>query len=136
MYAAEIAERPKRGRKRGRPSIAILGAAVVAARIREIFRANLARILAENKVNQRKLADDIGVSAQVISWWKSGTSYPKTDAQIDRLIKALNIMPEDLFLDPSRVRMTPTGEVDSALVEAIRQALKSSGYEVTIKRKQ
>lgn len=110
------------------------GAAVVAASVRNIFSANLSRILAEKDVNQRLLAATLGVAPEVISMWKSSRAFPQTK-QLDNLVKALKIHPEELFLDPSRVRMTPTGEVDSALVEAIRQALRSSGYEVTIKRK-
>ena len=106
----------------------------VAASVRNIFSANLTRILAEKAINQRELAAAIDVAPEIISHWKASRAFPQT-RQLDNLIKALEIHPEELFLDPSRVHMTPSGDVDSALVEAIRQALKSSGYDVTITRR-
>lgn len=110
------------------------GDAVVAASIRTIFGANLSRILAEKKVNQRELAMKLGIASPVISHWKTGRFFPETK-QIDGLVEALKIQPEELFLDPSRVRLARDGEVEPALVDAIRQALKSSGYNVTIEKK-
>lgn len=113
-----------------RPS---LGAAV-AASIREIFRANLSRILAEKRVNQRDLATKLGVAPEVISRWKSARSFPET-AEIDKLVNELKIHPEELFLDPKRLRLAPGGDLESALVDGIRRSLKEAGYDVVIKRK-
>jgi transcriptional regulator with XRE-family HTH domain len=107
---------------------------VVAASIRDIFSANLSRILAKKQVNQRELALALGVAAEVISHWKAGRAFPQT-RQLDNLVKQLDIHPEELFLDPSRVRLAKDGEVEPAIVEALRQALKSSGYDVTIEKK-
>ena len=110
------------------------GAAVAAASIRAVFKANLSRILAEKNVNQTKLAGHLGIEPKIISRWKKGTAFPKNADLIDKLVDVLCIHPEELFLDPRRLRLVEGGRIETALVEAIREALKSAGYEVEIKK--
>ena len=103
---------------------------MVAAKIREIFRVNLSKILDRDDVNQRELAETIGVSPEVITRWRHGDSFPKTDAQIDKLVEALKIRHEELFIDPKRIRLLPNGKLEPAIVDALRQVFKEAGYRI------
>lgn len=51
--------------------------------VMKIFSKNLKRIMEEDKITQKELADDIGVSQQVISKYIRGESIPSLTIAIN-----------------------------------------------------
>ena len=94
----------------------------VAASVRDNFRANFEAILEERDIVQRDFAKLIGVDPAVITFWKKGHRYPET-AQLDRIVDALKIEPEELFVDPKRRRLR---RAKDRLLQAAREVIEAS----------
>lgn len=69
---------------------------------REIFSANLKRILNEKGLSQNELARRIGVQSGTISKWMTHATYPR-DSQIQKMADALGVKMSELNTDTSEM---------------------------------
>lgn len=68
---------------------------------REILSENLERLIDSRAIDQKVLAEKIGVSETTISNWVRGTKYPRID-KIQALADYFNIMHSDLVTDSNQ----------------------------------
>lgn len=106
-----------------------LGLNGVLASIREIFAANLERLMEERGIRQTELATRLGVAKSVISHWKNGSRFPEAK-YLDALATALHVSPSELFREPSVTLPVSERDIDSIL----RELAGSRGYDL-IKKK-
>jgi transcriptional regulator with XRE-family HTH domain len=96
--------------------VSLLGDDVAASRVRDIFRSNLDRLLAEKRaagVDAKTIAARMGIGATKLSQWRIGEAFPRPE-QIDRIAEALGVKAESLFRENVIVE---TRDLDAAIRE-------------------
>ena len=74
--------------------------------LKEIFGKNVKYYRFKNHLTQEKLADILNVSPNYISRLELGKHNPSLN-MIDKLSKALNIEPSDLFIKTNKTTLPP-----------------------------
>ena len=97
------------------------------ATLRKNFSGNLERLLQERGLKQRTFAEKVGVSESIVSKWINERIFPE-DRQVDRISAVLGVTYEELFRDPDSTLPDP-------LVRALRDLIKSHGYDLVKKTK-
>lgn len=92
--------------------------------LRENLAKNLERILKARKITQKDLAKAIGITQGSISGWINQNDWPAPE-NLDKVLKELDIGPEDLFRGPSEKLALPNPE-DELLQEWPNQIGSSS----------
>ncbi|WP_238649729.1 LexA family protein [Paenibacillus piscarius] len=72
---------------------------------RQIFADNLVKLLDSKKIDQRDLAEKIGVSTQAVSSWATGIKYPRID-KIQKIADYLNV-PKSALMDDVPTNLIP-----------------------------
>lgn len=72
---------------------------------RQIFADNLVKLLDSKKIDQRDLAEKIGVSTQAVSSWATGIKYPRID-KIQKIADFLNV-PKSALMDDAPTNLIP-----------------------------
>ena len=104
---------------------------------RDIFRHNLARIMAEKNVTQAGLARSMDVSRVAVHAWIWGTCFPET-SRLLRLAQVLAVSVGTLLDQPGALDPTDTTNEEALLLDAFRRlpstarlTLLADAYEMT-----
>ncbi len=81
-----------------------------------VFGEKLQALRKEQGITQESLAEQLGVSRQAVSKWKSGAAWPETE-KILTLCRMFGLSADELLLNVERPVETPTEEPAEALVE-------------------
>ena len=87
---------------------------------RELFRHNLARVMAEKSVTQAGLARSMDVSRVAVHAWIWGTCFPET-ARLLRLAQVLDVSVGVLLDQPTASDATDTTNEEVLLLDAFRR---------------
>jgi transcriptional regulator with XRE-family HTH domain len=92
----------------------------------QIFGHNLKRLLREKKLNQKMLAEKLGLSQMQISKWMHGTSKPTLDS-LAAVCRVLGVEPEELFRNTDRMaeKLEIFTQDEMALFQKFQQFQKS-----------
>lgn len=88
---------------------------------KEVFSKNLIYYMNRKGVNQKELADIVGVSAPTVSEWISSKKYPRID-KIEIMANYFGILKSDLIEDKSedRKRMQEKNDILTDIVIRMR----------------
>lgn len=95
----------------------------------KIVAMNLRRLAYEKQVEQKDIADALGVSRSIVSAWMNGRKTPRMD-KIDRLCAYFHCLRADIMEPYGQKR--PTKEVTDDQAELIQLAMKSSPENVAL----
>lgn len=91
-----------------------------------MFSEKLKALRIGKKMSQKSLADKLGVSKSVVSFYESGERFPSYDVLI-KISRIFNVT-TDYLLDVERERMVDVSELsenDISVVNSVIMALKS-----------
>ena len=91
-----------------------------------MFSEKLKALRIGKKMSQKSLADNLGVSKSVVSFYESGERFPSYDVLI-KISRIFNVT-TDYLLDVERERMVDVSELsenDISVVNSVIMALKS-----------